>query len=176
MLELGNYGLHGPGMLVYFIPSFVAVARNHDKRFPIFALNLVLGWTVIGWMGALVWSLMRQVKGLERNSAAPSRLSTLQNLKSYLAVHAKGRAMLEYPVHRHQYKDRTIQLYANKREDDQWTCSYLVSEKFRQTPWVENTAYPNGPFASRHEAEAAGLNQAQQIIDSIVPHPCPATT
>lgn len=166
MTELGNYSLHGPEMLVYFIPSFVAVARNHDKRFPIFALNLVLGWTVIGWIGALVWSLMRQVKELEPNSAASSKLCTLQNLKSHLVIHTKGRAVLEYPVHRHQYKDRTIQLYANKCEDDQWTCTYLVSEKLRQTLWVEGTACHNGPFASRHEAEAAALNQAQGVIDS----------
>ncbi len=60
MLELGNYSLQGPRtLLLYFIPSFVAAARNHDKRVAIFALNLVLGWTVIGWIGALVWSLTR---------------------------------------------------------------------------------------------------------------------
>ncbi len=63
MLELGNYGLQEPRtLLLYLIPSFVAAARNHDKRVVIFALNLVLGWTVIGWIGALIWSLTRPRK------------------------------------------------------------------------------------------------------------------
>ena len=43
---------------IYFIPNFVATARKHPNANAIFALNLLLGWTVIGWVGALVWSLM----------------------------------------------------------------------------------------------------------------------
>lgn len=62
MLELGHYSLHEPmSLLVYFIPSFVAAARHQDNRFTIFALNLVLGWTVIGWIGALVWAIHKPV-------------------------------------------------------------------------------------------------------------------
>jgi len=63
MLELGNANLQGPGpLIVYLIPSFVAVARNHDNRFAIGALNLVLGWTVVGWIGALVWAIHKPVR------------------------------------------------------------------------------------------------------------------
>ncbi|MDK2745008.1 MAG: superinfection immunity protein [Nitrospira sp.] len=63
MLELGNYNLHGPGpLIIYLIPSFVAVVRNHDHRFEISALNLVLGWTGIGWIGALVWAIYKPVR------------------------------------------------------------------------------------------------------------------
>lgn len=41
---------------VYFIPSFVAWGRkNHTSA--IFALNLFLGWTLIGWVVALVMAL-----------------------------------------------------------------------------------------------------------------------
>jgi hypothetical protein len=62
MLELGHYSLQEPmNLLVYFIPSFVAAARNQDTRFTIFAINLVLGWTVIGWIGALVWAIHKPV-------------------------------------------------------------------------------------------------------------------
>ncbi len=45
------------GVLVYFIPSFVAIARQHPSTTAIFALNLFLGWSFIGWVVALVWSL-----------------------------------------------------------------------------------------------------------------------
>ena len=42
---------------VYFLPSFIAFLRAHKNRFAIFLINLLLGWTVLGWVWALVWSL-----------------------------------------------------------------------------------------------------------------------
>jgi len=46
------------GLVVYFVPSIVAVKREppHPQLLPIFLLNLFLGWTLLGWVGALVWS------------------------------------------------------------------------------------------------------------------------
>lgn len=43
--------------ILYFIPSVVAWKRNHPQKTPIIALNVLLGWTLLGWVGALVWSL-----------------------------------------------------------------------------------------------------------------------
>ena len=45
------------GMLVYFAPCLVASRRNHRNAMPIFILNLFLGWTFVGWVGALVWAM-----------------------------------------------------------------------------------------------------------------------
>ena len=42
--------------LLYFLPSLVAGLRHHHQAAAIFLLNLLLGWTGIGWIGALVWS------------------------------------------------------------------------------------------------------------------------
>lgn len=42
---------------MYFAPTIIAAGRKHHNRMAIFALNLLLGWTLIGWVGALVWSL-----------------------------------------------------------------------------------------------------------------------
>ncbi|HEX4001623.1 MAG TPA: superinfection immunity protein [Candidatus Acidoferrales bacterium] len=41
-------------LLAYFLPSIIA----HEKRSfaGIFVLNLLLGWTVIGWIVALIWA------------------------------------------------------------------------------------------------------------------------
>jgi hypothetical protein len=47
------------GLLAYVLPSAVAVWRHHPNAVAISALNLLLGWTVLGWVGALVWSLTR---------------------------------------------------------------------------------------------------------------------
>ena len=41
---------------LYFLPTIVAAKRNHQSSGGIFALNLLLGWTMIGWIIALVWS------------------------------------------------------------------------------------------------------------------------
>jgi uncharacterized membrane protein YhaH (DUF805 family) len=44
-------------LAAYFFPSIVAAARKHRNTTAIFFLNLLLGWSVIGWVGALVWAL-----------------------------------------------------------------------------------------------------------------------
>jgi len=43
---------------VYFLPSFVAGGRNKKNAGAILVLNLFLGWTLIGWVIALVWACM----------------------------------------------------------------------------------------------------------------------
>ena len=40
---------------VYFLPWLLAIARRHPKREAIAALNLFLGWTLLGWVGARIW-------------------------------------------------------------------------------------------------------------------------
>jgi hypothetical protein len=41
----------------YLLPTAVAIWQNHPQTMPIFLVNLLLGWTVVGWIIALVWSL-----------------------------------------------------------------------------------------------------------------------
>lgn len=41
----------------YFVPTIVAYARQKRNAGAILALNIFLGWTVIGWVVALVWAL-----------------------------------------------------------------------------------------------------------------------
>jgi hypothetical protein len=43
--------------LLYFLPSIIALLRKKDNTVGIIVLNLLLGWTFIGWMGAFVWAL-----------------------------------------------------------------------------------------------------------------------
>ena len=44
-------------ILSYFFPAIVAFARKKRNWGAIFALNLLAGWTFIGWIAALVWAL-----------------------------------------------------------------------------------------------------------------------
>lgn len=43
--------------VIYFLPWLFALARSRHNTGAIFALNLFLGWTLFGWVLALVWSL-----------------------------------------------------------------------------------------------------------------------
>jgi TPR repeat protein len=51
------------GLIIYFLPSIIANARHHNNAMAIFALNLLLGWTLLGWVAAIVWALTADIKG-----------------------------------------------------------------------------------------------------------------
>jgi hypothetical protein len=42
---------------LYPIPSYIALGKNHKDLANILLLNLTLGWTFIGWIIAVIWSL-----------------------------------------------------------------------------------------------------------------------
>jgi hypothetical protein len=42
---------------VYFTPTLVAFLRDHRYVWPIVVTNLFLGWTYVGWVAALAWSV-----------------------------------------------------------------------------------------------------------------------
>jgi hypothetical protein len=58
-------------VLLYFLPSIVASKRDHPQLVAIIALNVLLGWTLIGWVAALVWALTRAASA--SGIAVPSR-------------------------------------------------------------------------------------------------------
>ena len=47
---------------LYFLPFLIASLRQHKNIFVIFLLNLTLGWTFLGWIAALIWSIMNNKK------------------------------------------------------------------------------------------------------------------
>lgn len=47
------------GLLIYFLPSLVAAANNSRQGIAIFLLNLLLGWTGLGWIVALIWAVIK---------------------------------------------------------------------------------------------------------------------
>jgi hypothetical protein len=48
-----------PLLALYFVPYIVARSRKHPQVTPILILNLFFGWTLIGWVGALVWACLK---------------------------------------------------------------------------------------------------------------------
>ncbi|AEV97743.1 hypothetical protein A4D02_16135 [Niastella koreensis] len=47
---------------LYFLPSIIANARKNSNATAITLLNLFLGWTVIGWITALIWAFASSSK------------------------------------------------------------------------------------------------------------------
>ena len=51
----------GFGFVMYFLPSIIAFARSKRDTSAIVLLNFFLGWTLIGWVVALVWAAKNDV-------------------------------------------------------------------------------------------------------------------
>lgn len=56
---------------IYFVPTIIALANKRGQSLGIFLLNLLLGWTLLGWVGALVWACVKDKPG-SRSGSAPS--------------------------------------------------------------------------------------------------------
>lgn len=44
----------------YMLPAGIAIFRRHSNLAPLFLVNLLLGWTLLGWVVALAWSFTRE--------------------------------------------------------------------------------------------------------------------
>lgn len=43
-------------VVAYFAPVIVAISRKHPQRLAISVLAVLAGWTVVGWIVAMVWA------------------------------------------------------------------------------------------------------------------------
>jgi Superinfection immunity protein len=55
------FPIFGFGFVLYFLPAIIAFARDKRDAVSILVLNILLGWTMIGWVIALVWALKQDV-------------------------------------------------------------------------------------------------------------------
>ncbi len=47
-----------PALAIYFVPAIIAFARRDRHAVGILLLNIFLGWTFLGWVGALIWAVV----------------------------------------------------------------------------------------------------------------------
>jgi hypothetical protein len=60
--SLGVLFLIGAGIvatIVYFVPSIIAFRTDKANKIPILIVNFVFGWSLLGWIVALVWALSK---------------------------------------------------------------------------------------------------------------------
>jgi hypothetical protein len=48
------------GIALYFLPLIIAVMKNKRNMLAISMLNLFAGWTLLGWIAALVWACLEE--------------------------------------------------------------------------------------------------------------------
>ena len=76
------------GLALYFLPTLIVNIRNHPNGTAIAVLNLLLGWTFLGWVVALVWSA---------SNIAPPSASEAQAHKAKQERDSLGKWFLEKP-------------------------------------------------------------------------------
>ncbi|MCC3156471.1 superinfection immunity protein [Hymenobacter sp. 15J16-1T3B] len=74
--------------LLYFIPAIVG--RTHRQATSIFFLNLLLGWSIIGWIGALIWALSKPAPSVRVVAAPGPRSSVADELQKLQALREAG--------------------------------------------------------------------------------------
>lgn len=43
--------------IIYMLPTLVAYARDLPQRGRITVVNIIFGWTLIGWVVAFIWAM-----------------------------------------------------------------------------------------------------------------------
>jgi uncharacterized membrane protein len=43
-------------VLIYMLPTLIAFGREHPRRQDIAVVNILLGWTLIGWFAVFFWA------------------------------------------------------------------------------------------------------------------------
>ena len=43
---------------IYVLPALLAWSMGSPQRMAITLLNVLLGWTILGWIAALIWAVM----------------------------------------------------------------------------------------------------------------------
>ena len=67
MSQLGVVLFIIAGALIYFAPSINAFRCAHPKKWYVLLANVLLGWTLLGWIGTMIWSFtMIQITRLPR--------------------------------------------------------------------------------------------------------------
>lgn len=89
-LDLPGLIILAAALIVYFMPWCFAVVREHPRHLLIGLLNLLLGWTLIGWIGAFLWAAGKVQGPVEHEeeleSGSPEESSVEEQLRMRTAA------------------------------------------------------------------------------------------
>jgi Superinfection immunity protein len=58
-IQAGIYAVFLLALGLYLLPTVIAIFARHPVAVGIAVLNILLGWTVIGWVAAFVWACIK---------------------------------------------------------------------------------------------------------------------
>ena len=59
------------GIALYFLPTLIALKRRHGSTPAIFLVNVLVGWTLIVWVIALIWAASGKAGGSDLTRTCP---------------------------------------------------------------------------------------------------------
>ena len=77
-------------LFFYLLPSMIASIRHLEHGGAIIAINLLFGWTVLGWIAALIWAVVEKPRG----KAEPEVAETPEQA----IIHSDGRLTVKRAV------------------------------------------------------------------------------
>jgi hypothetical protein len=86
---------------VYFAPFFIALGQSHPQKLALFFINLLFGWTIIGWLLALAWAFAGKSLAAAAAARAAERAAELRREAD--AAEAAREAKEAFKATRHKY-------------------------------------------------------------------------
>lgn len=80
---------------LYLIPSIEADARNHSDALAITLVNILLGWTIVGWFAARAWAHRRHDDRLLARAGRKFRSAAGRLTSQKIVHHVRLRAIQE---------------------------------------------------------------------------------
>jgi len=82
--------LSATALCIYLFPSMIAGKRDHHAFTGIFLINILVGWTVIGWIVCLIWAYSRVEKKPVKTKAIKTAPSLSEELEKLGEMKEKG--------------------------------------------------------------------------------------
>ncbi len=70
-------------LIIYFLPTLVALLFGSNRKGAVFVMNLFLGWTLIGWVLAFIWAV--SPKQEHKNVIINNHVSTDRTINPIIA-------------------------------------------------------------------------------------------
>ncbi|RFU44813.1 superinfection immunity protein [Paraburkholderia sp. DHOC27] len=97
-------------LTLYLIPSIEADARKSRDAQAITLVNVLLGWTVIGWIAAFMWARRPEVEKRMARLVRRTQRAEARGTIARIVAHAEHRAALQgrLPVRRRVLTDAVL--------------------------------------------------------------------
>jgi hypothetical protein len=125
------------GVIIYFVPTYIAFKRKCIHFNGITILNIFLGWTFLGWIGSMIWAVIDKV-----DYSHPKKINILIKLAGIIMFVGVIAGSLMYAfVYNKAHKD-----YENIKPDYTISASELYNS-FKANTTASGTKY-NGKVLS----------------------------